>query len=242
MTRGNGRGLRLTGAGEGTGSGVERQAEWIAQCLGRPELAPIAPDDIRELAALICEEWYRAGETVFKMGDAPTRVLIVRRGAVELSRMLNGRRVVMQIVRPGDVIGDVGLFLRKTAPYDGVTLEDTLILSLDSVRFHRLLEQRPRLAWRWLISVSGRLESYQSRLAELLAGGLEAQIASVLVRRADRGVVNLSQSSLAELVGGRRTSVNRVLKRLEEQDLVRVRYGQVEILDEAGLAKAAGLD
>ena len=242
MRRANNQGLRLIGPAEGRGSGVERQAEWIAQCLGRPELAPVAPEDVRELAALLREERYRVGAPVFKMGDAPTRVLIVRHGAVELSRMLNGRRVVMQIVRPGEVIGDVGLFLRKTAPYDGVALEDTLILSLDSVRFHRLLEQRPRLAWRWLISLSGRLESYQSRLMELLAGGLEAQIASVLVRRAERGVVNLSQSNLAELVGGRRTSVNRVLKRLEEQDLVRVRYGQVEILDEAGLAKAAGLD
>ena len=83
--------------------------------------------------------------------------------------------------------------------------------------------------------------SYQARLIEVLAGGLEAQIASVLVRRADRGVVKLSQSSLAELVGGRRTSVNRVLKRLEDQNLVRVRYGQVDLVDEIGLALVAGL-
>jgi CRP-like cAMP-binding protein len=220
----------------------EEQAEWIARSLGRPELSPLGQDDIAELAALLREERYPAGTTVFRMGDAPTRVLIVRRGAIELSRTLNGRRVVLQIMRPGDVLGDVGLFLRKTAPYEGVALEDSVVLSLDSVRFHRLLEERPRLALRWMTSISGRLESYQSRLMELLAGGLEAQIASVLVRRAEHGVVNLSQSSLAELVGGRRTSVNRVLKRLEEQDLVRVRYGQVEILDEVGLAKAAGLD
>lgn len=139
------------------------------------------------------------------------------------------------------MVGDVGLFLRKTAPWDGIALEDTLLLSLESVAFHRLLEQRPRLAWRWMISVSSRLECYQSRLMELLAGGLEAQIASVLVRRADRGVVNLSQTNLAELVGGRRTSVNRVLKRLEEQNLIRVRYGQVEILDEPNLAILAGV-
>jgi len=220
----------------------EEPAEWIAQYLGRPELAPLEADDIRALAGLLQEERYPAGSTVFRIGQAPTRILILRRGAVELSRTLNGRRVVLQITRPGDVMGDVGLFLRKTAPYDGVALQDTVILSLDSVRFHRLLEERPRLAWRWMICVAGRLESYQSRLMELLAGGLEAQIASVLVRRAEHGVVNLSQSSLAELVGGRRTSVNRVLKRLEEQDLVRVRYGQVQILDESGLARAAGLD
>ena len=39
------------------------------------------------------------------------------------------------------------------------------------------------------------------------------------------------EPELAELVGGNRSSVNRVLKRFEEQGLVTVHYGQVEILD-----------
>lgn len=221
---------------------MRQHAEWIAQQLGRPELAPLGPDDIEELAGLLCEEHYPAGTTVFRTGDPPTRVGIIRRGAVELSRNLNGRRVVLQILRPGDAVGDIGIFLRITAPYEGIALEDTVILTIEAVRFHRLLEERPRIAMRWLNSVSSRLVSYQTRLTEVLAGGLEAQIASVLVRRADRGVVKLSQSSLAELVGGRRTSVNRVLKRLEDQNLVRIRYGQVELVDEARLAMVAGLD
>jgi CRP-like cAMP-binding protein len=63
-----------------------------------------------------------------------------------------------------------------------------------------------------------------------------------MVRQAEHGVVRLRQRVLADLVGGRRTSVNRVLKRLQAQQLLRVRYGQVEILDEAGLATAAGLE
>jgi CRP-like cAMP-binding protein len=221
---------------------VDRQAEWIAQFFGRPELAPLRFDDIEELVALMREDRYLAGMPVFRMGEAPSRVGIVRSGAVELSRNLNGRRVVIQILRPGDAVGDVGLFLRMTAPYDGVALEDSVVLTFDSVSLHRLLEQRPRLAWRWLVSVSGRMVSYQDRLMELLAGGLEAQIASVLVRRAERGLVKLSQSSLAELVGGRRTSVNRVLKHLEEQKLLRLRYAQIEILDETALAIIAGLE
>lgn len=221
---------------------MQHHAEWIAQRLGRPELAPLAQDDIDELAELLSEERFSAGTTVFQTGDPPNRVGIIRRGTVELSRNLNGRRVVLQILRPGDAVGDIGIFLRITAPYEGIALEDTLILTIEAVRFHRLLEERPRIAMRWLNSVSSRLVSYQTRLTEVLAGGLEAQIASVLVRRADRGVVKLSQSSLAELVGGRRTSVNRVLKRLEDQNLVRIRYGQVELVDEARLALVAGLD
>jgi CRP/FNR family transcriptional regulator, cAMP and macrophage regulator len=220
---------------------AERPGEWIARCVGRPELAPLGPEDIDELDGLLQEERFPAGATIFGVGDAPSRIAIVRRGAVEMSCVLNGRRVVVQILRPGDVVGDVALLLRMTSPYVGVALQDTVLLTVDSLQFYRLLERRPRLARRWMVSIASRMISYQSRLLELLAGGLEAQIASVLVRRADRGVVALSQSNLAELVGGRRTSVNRVLKRLEEQQLVRVRYGQVEILDEAALAKIAGL-
>lgn len=220
---------------------MEGHAQWIAEHLGRPELAPLEVDDISELGPLLRENHFAAGETVFRTGEPPTRIGIVRRGAVELSLDLNGRRVVLQILRPGDALGDLGLFLRMTAPYDATAVENTLILTIDSVRFHRLLEQRPRLAMRWLNSLSDRLVNYQGRLMEVLAGSLEAQIATVLVHRADRGVVKLSQSNLAELVGGRRTSVNRVLKRLEDQNLVRVHYGQVQLVDEVGLALVAGL-
>src|SRR5581483_2266028 len=217
-------------------------AQWVARHFGRPELAPLAPDDVAALAAVLREDHHPAGTRLFRMGDAPARIGIIRRGSVELSRTLNGRKVVVQILGAGDGVGDIGVFLRMTAPYDGATLADTALLSIDSLAFHRLLEERPRLARRWMLSVSGRLVSYQARLLEVLAGDLEAQITSVLVRRADRGVVNLSQSSIAELVGGSRSRVNRVLKRLEAAGLVRAGYGQIEILDEARLAEAAGLD
>lgn len=219
-----------------------RQAAWISQWLTPGDLAPLGAEDIRALGALIQEDHYPAGATIFKLGDAPTRINIVRSGAIELSRRSRGRRIVLQIHRPGDVFGDVSLFLRMRVPWDAVALEDTVIYSFESVSLYRLLEQRPRLAWAWLHSVSARVAGFWSRVVELLAGGLEAQVASVLMRRAEDGVLNLSQASLAELVGHPRTSINRVLKHLEAEGLVKVSYGRVEILDDAGLAKAAGLE
>ena len=60
--------------GRGTGDRVasaqrmERHAEWIGQCMGRPELAPLDRDDFTEVAALLREEHYPAGETIFRMG------------------------------------------------------------------------------------------------------------------------------------------------------------------------------
>jgi len=219
-----------------------RHAEWIANWLGPGDLAPLGPDDITELVALLREDHYATGDTVYKLGQAPTRVLIVRSGSIELSRTLNGRRATIQILRPGEVLGDISLFLRIAVPWDATAREESLILSIDSVSLHRLLEQRPRLLWRWLHSTSSRVAGFWFRVVELLAGGLEAQIAILLVRQAEDGVVHLSQASLAELVGHTRTSVNRVLKRLEHQGRVALRYGEVEILDEHGLKAIAGLE
>ena len=148
--------------------------------------------------------------------------------------------MTLQVLRPGDLFGDVPLLVRRPEPFDAVALEDTVVLTIDSMTLARLLQSRPRLAYRWLISVAERMAEVQGRLMDLLAGDMEAQVASLLVRRAEKGGVNLSQAVLAELVGGRRTSVNRVLKALEAQGLLRLGYRQVEILDEDGLRRAGG--
>jgi CRP-like cAMP-binding protein len=219
-----------------------RHSAWIARCVGRGELAPLNPDDVAELAALLAERAYPAGAVLFRVGELPARVHIVRVGAVELSRQVGGRRVVLQVLRAGDVFGDVPLLVRMTEPFDARALEDSVVLSADSVALFRLLERRPRLAQRWLVSLASRMAATQARLVDLLAGGLDAQVASVLTREAEQGVVHLAQSVIAELLGARRTSVNRILKRFEARGLVRVGYGQVEVVDPAGLLMTAGGD
>ena len=216
-----------------------RHSAWIARCLGRGDLAPLGPDDIEDFASQLGERAYTAGAFVFRAGAMPARVHILRSGSVELSRSVRGRHVALQILKPGDVIGDIPLLVRMMEPFDAVALEDSVVLSIDSVALYHLLESRPRLAHRWLVSVAMRMAATQARLVDLLAGGLEAQLASLLSREAEEGVVKLNQGVLAELLGARRTSVNRVLGQLQSEGLVELRYGQVEIVDPAGLLRRA---
>lgn len=219
---------------------ADRHAAWLACCLGRGALAPVAPDDAAALAAALTERRYAAGTVIFRQGEAPARVHIVRHGAVELTRSLGSRTVALQVLGPGDVFGDVPLLVRAPEPFDAVALDDSVVLSIDSVALTRLLETRPRLTHRWLVSVAQRMSDIQARLLDLLSGGMEAQVASYLARHAEHGQVNMSQAVLAELVGGRRTSVNRVLKSLEARGLVALHYRQIDVLDPDGLRALAG--
>ena len=76
----------------------------------------------------------------------------------------------------------------------------------------------------------------RARLVDLLAGGLESQLASLLLRQAGAdGIVRLTQGHLAELLGVPRASVQRVLKSLESSELVALRYRRIELVDLTGL-------
>lgn len=86
-----------------------------------------------------------------------------------------------------------------------------------------------------------RMSGLQHRLCDLLALGLDAQLASVLLREsADSGRVTLTQDQLAEMLGSARTSVQRVLKQLEQRGLIELGYRRIEVIDPVGLSERAG--
>ena len=183
------------------------------------------------------------GMFVFREGETAAQIHVVRTGSIELSRMLGGRRVTLQVLRPGDVFGDVPAFLGALEPFDARAVEDSTLLSLDADSLFKLLQTRPQIAQRWFLSMAERMAGLQSRLVDLLAGGLEAQLASVLLRHADTvGEVNISQKDLAAMLGVQRSSVQRVLKNLESAGLIELGYRRVTVVDSGGLISLVGAE
>ena len=156
------------------------------------------------------------------------------------TREINGRDVVVQLLRPGCVFGDIPLFLRSGEPTSARAIEDSTVLSIDSVTLFSLLGRRPMLARRWLASIAERMAAMQDRVSDLLAGTLDAQVASWTLREAGVDGITVSQQTLARLLGARRTSVNQSLRRLERQGLVEIGYRRIRVTDVDGLRSVVG--
>jgi CRP-like cAMP-binding protein len=215
-----------------------RDAAWIARCVGRGATAPLTHDDVAALAGRISPVEFRRGERVFGEGDGGRPgVCIVRAGHVELSVATSRGRVVVGVLRPGDVDGDVPLLLGMAAPYSGHALDETVCLVLAPGDFDALLQAHPAICRRWLSSVAQRLATSHGRLMSLLGRPLPAQVAALLVDEAEDGVVRLPQRSVAAMLGVARPSLNKVLKDLERRGLVALGYASIELLDEDGLRR-----
>jgi CRP-like cAMP-binding protein len=222
----------------GIGEAQIRQAAWVARCVGRGQSAPLRPGDVTALASMLKVRTFPPGAVLFG-GGQPSGVWIVREGRIELSVGSGRRRAVVQLLRPGDVDGDIQLLLEMPLPYTGRAVSEVTCLFMDPDDFEELLATRPGIARRWLSSVAQRLAASQARILALLGGSLAAQAARLLADEAVEGRVELPQRTLAAMLGVQRPSLNKVLKDLERDGLIRISYSTIEVLDRAKLAARA---
>lgn len=199
----------------------------------RPDGALFGPVELRELIRTVGLTTLVAGEPVLHEGAPVTRVGIVVSGCIELvSTPSPGRRVVLQVLRSGDIFGDIPLLCRTPLHFTVRALSDAEVVLLDTRRFWGLLEHRPDVTQRLLFSVAYRLERSQRRLLELTAGDLSHRVARVLLDHTGGlpGTLDLTQTTLAALVDASRQGVNATLKAFEADGAVKLAYRCIEII------------
>lgn len=219
-----------------------REAAWMARCSGRGELSPFPLGELAKLREMVGADEVEAGTPLMVESKPVAFVGVIHDGEVELHHRAGLRRVVLQVLRPGDVFGDVPFLCRVPAPFGARALTDATITRLDPQALWSVLGAHPHLCERFLFSMASRLQRMQHRLLELTAGDLRSQVATLLLdeTRGGAGVVHLSQATLAELLAATRPSVNGVLKDLEREGALQLGYRRIEVIDPDLLRDGAG--
>ena len=134
------------------------------------------------------EEKYGKGGMVFCETDAPTRLFVLLEGAVSVGRdSADGRRAVMaRIDRPGDLFGEVYVFLDQASYGCSVQAESPVrVLAIPAKFFYSTCEKRCSMhaqIIRNMLSVFARKAFFLTRRVSLLSSGsLRRKIASLLL-------------------------------------------------------------
>lgn len=195
---------------------------------------------------------YRHGEVVMRQAETVTCLRLVSTGAVRLSAVVpSGREVVVGLLGPGDVFGELALLGGGPSPVEARAVGPStriLVVPVDSLR--AVMQRTPETAEELLRLVATRLHRTAVALEEALAHDVPTRV-SLRLRdlarshgTAGAGGVRLpprlTQDELARMVGATRESVNRSLALLAARGLVRVEGRRYVVPDpEALLALAA---
>ena len=206
---------------------------------------------IREAAGIAHE--VAARKTIIRAGELLSNSTLLLDGLMcRYKDLRNGERQITELHVAGDFV-DLHSFTLKRLDHNIMALSPCRIALVPHERLTRITEEHPHLAriyWfttnldaaihrEWELSLGRR--TALSKTAHLLC---ELQVRLGLVGLADDSGydLRLTQIDLAECLGLTAVHVNRTLRQLREQHLVTLNKGRVEILDRAGLRKAAEFD
>jgi CRP-like cAMP-binding protein len=205
-------------------------------------LKHLPPGELDRLAQLVSTRYYKAGERVFLKGDPGTAMMAVLSGRIRIcANSIEGREVVLNVISPGEVFGEIALIDGGERTADAFAMEATELLILSRRDFLPFLERNPEVCVRLLEVMCQRLRWTSEQLEDVNFLDLRSRLAKRLLYLLDHHgeasadektiSVRISQHLLASMIGTSREAVNKQLRIWEEQGIVDVRRGWITVLD-----------
>jgi len=212
-----------------------------------------SPAEIERLVSFSHARAYGAGEVIFEKGSPGQGLMAVLSGRVRISSPSpEGREIVLNIIHPGQIFGEIALLDGKERTADATAMEACELLILERRDFVPFLEKHPDICLRLIAVLCERLRRTTEQVEDVLFLDLQARLAKTLLHLVDahgRPVSNgvalgakLSQRDLANMIGASRESVNRQLSLWEEEGLISRDRGAITILDSAALQMLVGAE
>jgi CRP-like cAMP-binding protein len=159
----------------------------------------------------------------------------VRIGAVSEQ----GKEALLSLVEPPHWFGEICLFDGQARTHDAFAVGTCTLLHIPQAALLKLLDEQP-VYWRQLaLLMSHKLRLTFINLEQLSLMPAPARLAHRLLMIAagygeidpPRRVLQLPQEQLASLLSLSRQTTNQLLKELQGQGILNLKYGEIEIVD-----------
>ncbi len=217
---------------------------------GHPLLGHLPVDELDELVRYARVQVHEKGEFILRKWTPGSGMMAVISGRVKIcSVSVEGKEIVLDILQPGEVFGEVALIDEGLRSADAIALEPTELLVLERREFLPFLERHPRTCIKLLKVLCGRLRDTDGLIEDTLFLNMEARLAKRLLHLAaryererpgaDPVTLELSQREIAALIGVSRERVNKQLRAWQKRDWIAMKTGALTITDPEALHRLA---
>lgn len=188
-----------------------------------PLFQKLTPPELNKLRELLHFKVFPAGTIVINMDQPGEAIYFILRGTAKIQlEQSDGSEVILAILGPGQVIGELSLIDKSNHSANVITLEESVLGWIDKITFSHLLETMPALGVNLMMLLSQRLRLANEQIQALASLDVYGRVAHQLVSFAleygntlpggDITIpIRLTQSDLSGLIGATRVRVNQVL-------------------------------
>ncbi len=210
-------------------------------------LEGVPEEQVRELLQIARRRRFARNEVVFHREDPGDSLHLIVRGhfAIRVATPL-GATATVAVRGPGESFGEMALVASGKRAATVAALEDGETYAIYRHEFEQLRHRHPQVDELLFGALAKAVRALDERLLEAHYLPVELRVVrrlaelADLYRDGDGAVVPLPQEVVAELAGATRSTVNQVLRGLQEQGLLALARSRIEIADVAALRARTG--
>jgi CRP/FNR family cyclic AMP-dependent transcriptional regulator len=177
-------------------------------------------------------------QTVFAQGDATDAVFYIQKGKIKLTVISsNGKEATIGILGEGDFFGEGCLAGQKLRLGSAIAVTNCDILRIDKKVMMEALHREHDMSDMFITYLLARNIRYEEDLVDQLFNSSEKRLARVLLLLAHFGkegipqtiLPEISQATLAEMVGTTRSRVNFFMNRFRKLGFIHYNCGGLQV-------------
>jgi CRP/FNR family transcriptional regulator, cyclic AMP receptor protein len=177
---------------------------------------------------------FRRSEKIYSQGDPATSVMYIQKGGVKLSVVSEvGKEAVVALLVPGDFFGEGCLAGQSVRMSAAIAITPTTALAIEKKEMIRVLHAEHAFSDRFLSHMLVRNIRIEEDLVDQLFNSSEKRLARTLLLLARYGkqdqpqkiVTNVSQGTLAEMIGTTRPRVNFFMNKFRKLGFIKYNGG-----------------
>lgn len=211
---------------------IDRGRKFLEKCA---LFAALDEKGRHELAAYAQPRKFAAGEAICRLGDRGDSMMAVAVGTVRISLpSIRGKEIILADLQAGELFGEIALLDGKPRSADATALTNCELMALERRDVLPFLERNPIACMKLMEILCARIRRTDERMFDIAFFELPVRLAKTLLHYTEQSggtmKLSLSQSELAEMVGGTRENVNRCLRGWQRDGFLKLSGGWTIIL------------
>ncbi|GAB4291850.1 MAG: Crp/Fnr family transcriptional regulator [Ignavibacteriaceae bacterium] len=215
-----------------------------------PLFSELSIQQLRSITSVSKLKRFPKHTILFHEGDFYTGFYILLKGMVKVFRLgPKGKESVVHIVRPFSTFADIPLFEGGNYPVNAEALEDSLALFIPKENFLDLISKEPDISLKMLAGFAKRLKSLVNQIEDISSHEVHIRLAKYLLQRIIASntehlmepfiKLTVPKSTLAAYLGTVTETLSRALRKLQNENIIRVSGKNIFVTDYKRLKELA---
>ena len=194
----------------------------------------ITQKSLRSLAEICVPKRIKKRETLFLEGHEASSMYLLVSGSVQLFKnSSDGREIVIKVVRPGEIFGEVILFEEREFPVNATALAEGLVLALPKMQISCLLESE-EFRNDFIAMLMKKQRYLTERILYLTLHDVEERFLGFLQEQGGKSLeyrLSLSKKDIASAIATTPETLSRLILRMKNEGVLQWERHSLKLKD-----------